>query len=67
MKDLIDLKAIWVWMVERWRTSFAAIALAVLAFFSGAEWGSKQITDDCKFMGTFRDGPQAYTCNPRVR
>ena len=67
MKDLIDLKAAWAWLNAKWRTSFGCIVLAVVAFVLGMVWESKQITDDCRFMGAFRDGAQAYNCQQRVR
>ena len=67
MKDLIDLKKLWAWCAERWRTSFGCIVLALVAFALGIAWESKQITEDCRFMGSFRDGAQAYNCQPRVR
>ena len=67
MKDLIDLKKIWVWCVSRWRDSFGSVVLAVFAFVMGVLWESKQITEDCRFMGSFRDGAQAYNCQPRVK
>ena len=67
MKDLIDFKKLWAWCVERWRTSFATVLIAIAAFFLGTAWESKSITEDCRFMGAFRDGAQAYNCQPRVR
>jgi len=67
MKDLIDLKKLWAWCVERWRTSFGCIVLAVAAFLFGMLFQEKLITEDCRFMGSFRDGAQAYNCQPRVR
>ena len=67
MKDLIDLKKIWAWCVDRWRTSFGCIVLAVAAFLMGMALENKLITEDCRFMGSFRDGTQAYNCSQRVR
>lgn len=67
MKELIDFKKLWAWCVERWRTSFGCIALAVVAFLMGMALENKPITEDCRFMGSFRDGAQAYNCQPRVR
>ncbi len=67
MKELIDFKKIWDWMVLRWRNSFGSIVLAVLAFVIGMELQEKLIVDDCKFMGSFRDGIQTYNCTPRAR
>lgn len=67
MKDLIDLKAVWNWMVSKWRTSFGCIIIALIAFVAGMLAQEKFITEDCRFMGTFRDGAQAYSCQPRVR
>ena len=67
MKDLIDLKKLWAWCVERWRTSFGCVVLVIVAFLLGTAWESKSITEDCRFMGVFRDGAQAYNCQPRVR
>ncbi len=67
MKEPIDFRKIWTWCAEKWRTSFGAIVLAVLAFLGGMAVESKLIVDDCKFMGSFRDGIQAYNCTPRAR
>ena len=67
MKDLIDFKAIWVWLVEKWRTSFVVFLFSIVGFGSGSLYAEKQITEDCRFMGSFRDGAQAYNCQPRVR
>jgi len=67
MKDLIDFKKLWAWCVERWRTSFGCIVLAVVAFLMGMALEEKLITEDCRFVGSFRDGAQAYNCQPRVR
>jgi hypothetical protein len=52
---------------EWWARSLGAVVVAVSAFFLGAEYQQKIVTEDCRFMGVFRDGPQAYTCQPRVR
>jgi hypothetical protein len=67
MKDLIDFKKIWEWLVNRWKTSFGCVILAIVSFILGMLWESKSITEDCRFMGAFRDGAQAYNCQPRVR
>ena len=67
MKELIDFKKGWDWCASKWRTSFGCVVIAVIFFVFGMAWENKQITEDCKFMGAFRDGPQAYNCNPRVR
>ena len=67
MKELIDLKRIWDWCQSKWKTSFSCIVIMLLAFWFGMAVQEKLITEDCKFMGAFRDGPQAYNCNPRVR
>ena len=67
MKDLIDIKAIWVRVVESWRTSFITVLFTVLGFGAGGIYNEKNIVDDCKFMGSFRDGIQAYNCTPRAR
>lgn len=67
MKDLIDFRAIWIWMVERWRTSLMTVLLTVAGFGAGGAVNEKSIVDDCKYMGSFRDGIQAYNCTPRAR
>jgi len=50
-----------------WGRSLVMIFVAVLACLFGMAWENKQITEDCRFMGVFRDGSQAYNCNLRVR
>lgn len=67
MKELIDLKRSWDWLVLKWRSSFGCILMAVLMFFLGMLVKEKLITEDCKFMGVFRDGAQAFNCQLRVR
>ena len=67
MKDLINLERIWDWCADAWVTSFGTIVLMVLAFFVGVQYQEKQITDDCKFMGSFRDGTQTFNCNQRAK
>jgi hypothetical protein len=67
MKDLIDFKKVWDWCVVRWRTSFGCVVLALVTFWLGMALQEKLITEDCRFMGSFRDGAQAYNCQPRVR
>ena len=67
MKELIDFKKGWDWCSVKWRTSFGCVVLALLSFWGGMATKEKLITDDCKFMGAFRDGAQAYNCQQRVR
>jgi hypothetical protein len=67
MKDLIDFKKVWDWCASKWRTSFGCVVLAVVAFLLGMALQNKSTTEDCRFMGSFRDGAQAYNCQPRVR
>lgn len=67
MKELLDLKRLWQIVKDKWATSFGCILLAAVALLFGYQWAVKDITEDCRFMGNFRDGPQAYTCQPRVR
>ena len=67
MKELIDLKALWMWLIEKWRTSFVTIVALLVGFGAGGAVEKKSVTDDCKFMGAFRDGPQAYNCNQRIK
>lgn len=67
MKDLIDFKKIWDWCALKWRTSFGSVVLAVLMFVIGMAVQEKLIVDDCKFMGSFRDGIQSYNCQVRAR
>ena len=67
MKELIDFKKGWDWCVAKWRTSFGSIVFAVIAFLFGMLVQEKLITEDCKFVGAFRDGAQAYNCQQRVR
>lgn len=67
MKELIDLKGIWFWCLEKWRSSFGAILMAVFAFAMGMVYENKTITEDCRFARSFRDGIQVYDCNQRAR
>ena len=67
MKELLDLKRIWEWLKRTWATSFGGTLLALVSFFIGYQLAVKHITEDCRFMGNFRDGPQAYNCQQRVR
>lgn len=67
MKELIDLKYVWAWCLEKWRTAIGAVAFVMLSFWSGMAVQNKSIVDDCKFMGSFRDGAYSYNCSVRVR
>lgn len=67
MKELLDLKRLWDWCASKWGRSFGCVALIVIAFWFGMVTQEKMITDDCKFVGAFRDGPQAYSCQVRVK
>ena len=67
MKELIDFKSIWEKVVDRWKNSFGWFLVVGLAFVFGMTWQTKQITDDCKIIGSFRDATQAYSCQVRVR
>ena len=67
MKELIDLKKFWDLCASKWGRSFGCVVLMLLAFWFGMALQEKLITDDCKFVGAFRDGPQAYNCNVRAR
>ena len=66
MNELIDLKKIWDRAVELWRTNFPSILACVVFFFFGIAYGTKSITDDCKFAKSFRDGTQVYSCELRL-
>lgn len=57
----------WRYGREWWARSLGVVLVAAIGFFSGAQVQEKQITEDCKFMGMFREGPQAYNCSPRMR
>ena len=67
MKELIDYRYVWDWCKDKWATSFGCVLLIVVSFVIGTMVEEKRITDDCKFMGSFRDGAQAYNCSQRVR
>lgn len=67
MKDLADFKKAWDWLSGKWAKSFGCIVLMLLSFLFGQAVAEREITNDCKFMGVFRDGPQSYNCQQRVR
>lgn len=67
MKELLDLQRFWAWCSVKWKTPAGAVAFTLLAFWFGMALKEKMITDDCKFMGTFRDGAYSYNCSARVR
>lgn len=67
MKDLLDLQSAWNWFVKQCRANLGWIVLLVLVFFFGAEWAYRSVTEDCKFLQTFRDGPYVYNCTVRQR
>ena len=52
---------------EWWYRSLAVTVAAVIGFAAGSTLEEKLIVDDCKFMGSFRDGAQVFNCHPRVR
>lgn len=68
MKELRDYwDSAWRQSREWWARSLGIVVVAIGGFFAGGQYQEKQITDDCKFMGSFRDGTQAYNCQQRVR
>lgn len=67
MKELLDIKSIWQTLKAKWATSFGCVVLAIIAFAFGYFWAIKEVTEDCRFMGSFRDGTQAFSCQARVR
>lgn len=68
MKELQDYWDVFVRRSrEWWAKSLGVVVFAVSAFFAGVQYEQKQITDDCKFMGSFREGTQAYNCQMRAR
>ena len=67
MKDLIDLKKGWLWFINKCRTNAGLVLLIVAGFIFGYALAHRDITDDCKFMGNFRDGPYVFNCSVRQR
>lgn len=67
MKDLIDLRKAWEWVVSKCRNSIGWLIMLAVFFWFGTVYAIKEITDDCKFVGAFRDGPYAYNCSQRIR
>jgi hypothetical protein len=67
MNELIDLKRIWDWILEKWSTAFGCVLFLLLSFWFGMEVQERAITSDCKFMGSFREGHETYNCSMRVR
>lgn len=60
-------KIVWKYINEWWSRSLGISLVALLAFMFGLAYQNRSITEDCKFMGSFRDGTQAYNCQQRVR
>lgn len=67
MNEIAIAKKIARWSAEKWKTTVGCIIALVVAFLLGSTFKEKSITDDCKFVGAFRDGAQGYTCSLRVR
>ena len=67
MKELIEIKQAWEWCVEKWRTPIGSVIFIMLAFWFGMAVKEKLIVDDCKFMGSFRDGAYSYNCSVKPR
>ena len=67
MSELLDLRTFWDKCVLIWKNAFGAILFAVIAFWGGMTVERKTIVEDCKFIGTFRDGHQPYTCQAQIR
>ena len=68
---MTELKFYWIKGFEAlkswWAKSLLLVVVTVISCLFGMILENKQITEDCRFMGVFRDGPQAYNCQPRVR
>jgi len=67
MKELMDIKKGWAWFVSKCKSNIGIIILLCASFTFGYAFAYRQITDDCRFMGSFRDGPYSFTCQVRVR
>lgn len=69
MKELIDIPAMWNKFLEFGRENILWLVLMIFVcgFIFGLVYESKTTTDDCKYMGVFRDGPIVYDCRMRVR
>lgn len=67
MKDLLDLQKAWKWLVTQCKNNLGWIVLLIVSFLFGAAWAYREITEDCKFLQTFRDGPYVYNCTVRQR
>lgn len=65
MKELIDFQHIWRFVKEWWARSLAIVLLTVFGFSVGELSAEARIMDDCKIMGNFRVGIQAFTCQVR--
>jgi hypothetical protein len=67
MNELLDLKSFWDKCVQVWKEAFAVVFFSFVFYFVGAAVAQKNIIEDCKFAGVFRDGHQPYTCQAVVR
>lgn len=69
MKELIDIPQMWDRFINFGKENILWLILMVFVsgFIFGVVYEAKTITDDCKFMGIFRDGPVVYECRIRVR
>lgn len=67
MNELINIKAVWLKVVSWWKVNLLTVILCVVFYGIGGAVSTKMIVDDCRFMGSFRDGAQAYNCQARVR
>lgn len=62
MKDLIDLENIKQWIKTKWAASLGYILVALAGILIGMVIVEGRVSDDCKFLKTFRFGSQVYNC-----
>ena len=63
---LIEWRKFKQWCKSVWAESLGVVIALVLAILIGVLYRQTDITEDCRYSGSFRVGTQAFNCQRRM-
>ena len=63
---LIEWKKFRTWCRSVWAESLGVVIALVLGILIGVLYRQTDITEDCRYSGSFRVGTQAFNCQRRM-